>query len=584
MHISKIILQGILTVTTMSIFSPTLPAAVKGPQSQEPKCINVKNYGAVGNGKVDDTKAVQTAFDAARARSKKYPHAISPYKSTIYFPPGKYLISATIQADTPKITGDNASIIQQNPDKDIIYYSHAWFNVINGMTFQGGRVQLSLGNKNVDKSQFTISECRFFRANKAGLEVRKGTNSSLLVIQSCQFIESMQAIISHSDWSSIRDCWITASRKMKNLAVIENRHGSMTIDNLMAVPLCNGDNQRWIDNYTGSVSCSNSRFGGEGGGFTTIYNYAKYSPFGNATKITIRECEISAQTNASARCVVYCHEVPNYISITDCSLIGIPEVLVAPHIDLKKYFYSKKKMLKYQVSNIGASADSLPSGLAQPVINKIKIPNQLTPQQTEKRLATIEKAERSMRETKLPPLPVDVMSLKNVVWTLDEFMDATTLKNSEFIALRKLDHAIILMRRSGGDIKANNKTEFSWILGVDWPHLKIDSIPLDLELNPLLIIDIQSDQNHSAAEVGIKLIDLETQQVYPLFERQKKIDRFEFDLSKITKLKDTKHIALKIYYIAREYIPATKDKPFYFKFASAGDYIVINQIGFKNKE
>jgi len=51
----------------------------------------------------------------------------------------------------------------------------------------------------------------------------------------------------------------------------------LSVENLCCVPIVNGYDQRWIDNY-GNVVCRNVRFGGEEGGFTPIVNFSRYSP------------------------------------------------------------------------------------------------------------------------------------------------------------------------------------------------------------------------------------------------------------------------------------------------------------------
>lgn len=65
--------------------------------------INVKSYGAVGNGTTDDTVAVQAAVNAA------------PVGGAVYFPTGTYIVSSPIklQAGVTYFGAGWGSVIQQ---------------------------------------------------------------------------------------------------------------------------------------------------------------------------------------------------------------------------------------------------------------------------------------------------------------------------------------------------------------------------------------------------------------------------------------------------------------------------------------
>ena len=63
--------------------------------------VSVKDFGAVGDGVADDTAAIQAAIDAV------------PFGGRVYFPTGKYIISAAITVNKPMtISGPNAGSIQ----------------------------------------------------------------------------------------------------------------------------------------------------------------------------------------------------------------------------------------------------------------------------------------------------------------------------------------------------------------------------------------------------------------------------------------------------------------------------------------
>lgn len=66
--------------------------------------INVKDYGAVGDGVTDDTAAIQAAFD----------YAITKNQATVFFPAGKYLCNSRISVSSGtslSILGNDATIV-----------------------------------------------------------------------------------------------------------------------------------------------------------------------------------------------------------------------------------------------------------------------------------------------------------------------------------------------------------------------------------------------------------------------------------------------------------------------------------------
>ncbi|MCM8762604.1 MAG: glycoside hydrolase family 55 protein, partial [Candidatus Omnitrophica bacterium] len=107
----------------------------------------------------DHTAAIRAAFEEA-AKTRKW---------AVFFPPGYYTISDTINISSAgEIVGEGyPTIIQTNPEKDIFYDENTWRKTIRGLQFRGGKDQIAIGNKNVDQGFFIISDCRFFNSEGA---------------------------------------------------------------------------------------------------------------------------------------------------------------------------------------------------------------------------------------------------------------------------------------------------------------------------------------------------------------------------------------------------------------------------------
>lgn len=86
-----------------------------------PTVINVKDYGATGDGSTDDTTSIQSAIDA------------SPNGSTIYFPKGTYIVSDTINLKkSRRYIGSNRelTVIKQKDgaNLDAVLASETWLS------------------------------------------------------------------------------------------------------------------------------------------------------------------------------------------------------------------------------------------------------------------------------------------------------------------------------------------------------------------------------------------------------------------------------------------------------------------------
>ncbi len=103
--------------------------------------LNVKSYGAVGNGTTNDTAAFQCAVDAAAAAGG----------GVILVPAGNYLISGTIYVASHGITiqgmGSHTSVlvVPSNTTQDMIRYTHSLSCSIKNLTIQTNGPAASAG-------------------------------------------------------------------------------------------------------------------------------------------------------------------------------------------------------------------------------------------------------------------------------------------------------------------------------------------------------------------------------------------------------------------------------------------------------
>ena len=146
-----LVLAALIGGLTSAGAQPPAPARhvpVRPSDTYEGETINVRDFGAKGDGKTDDTEAIGAAVKAACERRlipqhPKYNYFVSLVE--VYFPSGHYLVSDTIDISYVKLRGENYAAIEQlNADKDLFYAQDAWRQLIESFTFLGGKVQLNL--------------------------------------------------------------------------------------------------------------------------------------------------------------------------------------------------------------------------------------------------------------------------------------------------------------------------------------------------------------------------------------------------------------------------------------------------------
>ena len=536
----------------------------------------VKKYGKKG----DYTEAVRAAITAAKKGR------------TLYFPPGSYYINDTIDIRSlHEIYGrGKVKIFMNDPSKDIFLNKEAWRFKISGISFHGGRDQLSLGNRNLDKGLILVSDCRFKNASGAAIRfIRRDkirTSSTLCIVDKCVMEYCTQALVAVSDHTVFKDSWVTSAKKNpENKAVIEN-HGTLVCTDILGVPLCGGNDLRWIDNYN-SLTCRNFRFGGEFGGFTPVVNYAKFRKSLYGTSVVIEDSFTAALGNHKRQCVVYCEEIPNLIVIHNNMLCGIPAVKIAPEIKLESYFKGVRPgMLKVNISgNVGEFTDERPEKLLTEIKNLKSSKydygeTQLSISETQKALAlaNIDAAKYpSSQKPMIMKYKVNNgkghrqrtrkgeyrdINLKTNEWSLDDYLDGITEKCSSYLSVASAgDDIIILNRISPGK----------------YPHVRIKNIAVDLNKTPYLTWNLK-DNGVKGGHIAVKVIDNTTGKMQLLMERytNPQLEYYAYDLRKILGNKRKEKVSIDVkFYLCGNRILASSGKNMK-KEIKKGEYFLLD--------
>ncbi len=136
------------------------------------QAVNVRDFGAVGDGKTDDTEAIQQAvsFLASKIKLERFRIEDGWYRGSsethvdeLYFPRGTYKITRSIFAHGSVVwRGEKGSVITlADPTQDILYCRIYRRAVFSGLEFAGGKTQIQLWSRNWNASSVHIRNCVF---------------------------------------------------------------------------------------------------------------------------------------------------------------------------------------------------------------------------------------------------------------------------------------------------------------------------------------------------------------------------------------------------------------------------------------
>lgn len=219
--------------------------------------VDVRTFGAKGDGIADDTAAIQAAADAVFAKQGVRPPQVTRHWTTgwdcpeeeLFFPSGTYRLTGPVvfQGNVTLRGEEGACVRNDNSVSMSFFFSRTLRVAIRGLAFSGGSVQLHHWTANADTATFLVSDCAFSRAADTGIVslgwgekgrmavpfdvsresggrasltpwtaeriagLRSAPNSTSIIIERCRFDGMACAARMASDGIIIRDCRFSAT-------------------------------------------------------------------------------------------------------------------------------------------------------------------------------------------------------------------------------------------------------------------------------------------------------------------------------------------------------------------------------------
>ena len=334
--------------------------------------LNVRDFGATGDGITDDTDAIQRSL--IQAASRDYP-ALTPPE--VFFPPGNYRISRTLLVPCYRnrsnksyynfinLRGEQATITQTSPTEDVLYFQRSFRNLIEGLTFDGGKRQIKLWSQNLDSAHIIIRDCVFKNAagcaiddqlrldpasetknwynnviepytistNEDGLPELTPIDeevlpmcvfvSTLMRISRCSFVRCQQVLSTWADWAFMHACTIETHPDMDGPAILVG--GCLIMDDIQGMGHATPGKKQWwvsmdprkLPSGIITVDMRNVRLETDTrDGWWAIRNETKFAGSSQVT-ILIDGCAFQS-AGSEQNCVLYMEEVPNLINVRNC--------------------------------------------------------------------------------------------------------------------------------------------------------------------------------------------------------------------------------------------------------------------------
>ena len=259
-----------------------------------PTDLNVKDFGAVGDGVHDDTAAIQSAADACCRHSSANRRIIGILNNKsitgdgpmrrIVFPEGVYLVTKPVFFHRDhQLYGLGKVVVKAlNPDEDVFVFAGTLRHFVSGLVMDGGRRQMVVETLNTESANFKVRDCVFRNSSGTAIEsisycvmggedgkkkVPVGTyrrdkdsgewrrdprhesperkrhnNSTLLTIERCRFVNCRMAADFAADGAVMREIGVvtsvTTGAVFRVGGVLHAYDAKVAVQRVGSAPLC----------------------------------------------------------------------------------------------------------------------------------------------------------------------------------------------------------------------------------------------------------------------------------------------------------------------------------------------------------
>ena len=239
------------------------------------RSLNVRDFGAVGDGVHNDTLAIQKAADALypggiksgryvrTVRSRHVDGISDGANGEVFFPKGVYRITGPVAFENSvNVRGEIGTVIRNDSkDKPTFYFNDGYRVRLDDLAFEGGSTQVRHWARNITDASLFVSRCSFSGAsdaalvsvgfchnpgkgknvdnrtslapfviererdgrvrlvdNHVGKELSWFWNSTLIIVENCRFTNNAKAFDLASDGINIRNCTVRAPASGKGPA------------------------------------------------------------------------------------------------------------------------------------------------------------------------------------------------------------------------------------------------------------------------------------------------------------------------------------------------------------------------------